>query len=282
MTHLLSLSCDSEQTHVRQAAQDYISNPQNTATGPSTDPRPDPPPDPQPDPRPDPLDRLRAPGSTQHRGGSVFGILDEVNRVKVPGASSSSKNVRYMENSKMLPPSKRFKMENSVTVHQNGLETPKTDSVNPLKSVPVSPQEPRPLEELRPQEETRPQEEPRPQESQEPSAMEVDVLLSNQEADPSDITAQMNQLEEVLKSPPTSTDAPPPAPSDPAPSGTPTTQAPPPAPCEAADPASSVTGPAPSSSTGPPPPPPQAPPPPPQQQQKERPRWQRLARCKGF
>lgn len=29
-----------------------------------------------------------------------------------------------MENSKMLPPSKRFKMENSVSVHQNGLKAP--------------------------------------------------------------------------------------------------------------------------------------------------------------
>lgn len=30
------------------------------------------------------------------------------------------------QNSKMLPPSKRFKMENSIPVHQNGIETPKT------------------------------------------------------------------------------------------------------------------------------------------------------------
>lgn len=48
-----------------------------------------------------------------------------------------------MENSKMLPPSKRFKMENSVPVHHNGLETPKTGgtavtSVTPLKSCSVS------------------------------------------------------------------------------------------------------------------------------------------------
>nr|XP_020477041.1 mucin-5AC-like [Monopterus albus] len=69
----------------------------------------------------------------------------------VPGAASSSsltnKNVRYMENSKMLPPSKRFKMENSVPVHQNGIEVPRTGGtavtpVNPtLKpcSVSVSP-----------------------------------------------------------------------------------------------------------------------------------------------
>lgn len=86
-----------------------------------------------------------------------LGILDEVNKMKVlPGASSNTsltnKNVRYMEvrgglaevaelvcpvvslklkslclqNSKMLPPSKRFKMENSVPVHQNGIEAPRT------------------------------------------------------------------------------------------------------------------------------------------------------------
>lgn len=30
------------------------------------------------------------------------------------------------QNSKMLPPSKRFKMENSIPVHQNGIETPRT------------------------------------------------------------------------------------------------------------------------------------------------------------
>lgn len=69
-----------------------------------------------------------------------LGILDEVNRMKVlPGASPSSsmvnKNVRYMENSKMLPPSKRFKMENSVPVHQNGIEIPKTG----VTSAPVAP-----------------------------------------------------------------------------------------------------------------------------------------------
>lgn len=74
----------------------------------------------------------------------------------LPGASPNTgltnKNVRYMEvggglgqgagpvcpavslylksvclqNSKMLPPSKRFKMENSVPVHQNGIEATRT------------------------------------------------------------------------------------------------------------------------------------------------------------
>lgn len=69
-----------------------------------------------------------------------------------PNTSLTNKNVRYMEvggglaegaglvcpvlslelksvclqNSKMLPPSKRFKMENSVPVHQNGIEATRT------------------------------------------------------------------------------------------------------------------------------------------------------------
>ncbi|XP_014868358.1 PREDICTED: probable endo-1,3(4)-beta-glucanase AO090023000083 isoform X2 [Poecilia mexicana] len=60
-----------------------------------------------------------------------LGILDEVNKMKVlPGASpvssGNNKNVRYMGNSKMLPPSKRFKMENSIADHQNGTEVPKS------------------------------------------------------------------------------------------------------------------------------------------------------------
>lgn len=62
-----------------------------------------------------------------------LGIFDEVNKLKVlssgQGQSSTNlatKNVRYMENSKMLPPSKRFKMENSV--HQNGIEKTATSS----------------------------------------------------------------------------------------------------------------------------------------------------------
>ncbi|KAK2892339.1 zinc finger protein 839 isoform X1 [Channa argus] len=92
---------ESLQAQVRQAAQDYIVSPQGTAT---------------------PLEVRNIEVARS------LGILDEVNKMKVvPGASPSSsqtnKNIRYMENSKMLPPSKRFKMENSVPVQQNGIES---------------------------------------------------------------------------------------------------------------------------------------------------------------
>ncbi|KAG7509683.1 zinc finger protein 839 [Solea senegalensis] len=91
---------ESLQVHVKEAAQDYIINPQAGAT---------------------PLE------VTNIEVARSLGILDEVNRMKVvPGAappsSLTNKNVRYMENSKMLPPSKRFKMENSIQVQQNGIE----------------------------------------------------------------------------------------------------------------------------------------------------------------
>ncbi|KAM3595497.1 uncharacterized protein V6R79_024374 [Siganus canaliculatus] len=93
---------ESLQAQVRQAAQDYIASPQASGV---------------------PLEVRNI------EVAKFLGILDEVNKMKVvPGASSgsslTSKNVRYMENSKMLPPSKRFKMENSV--QQNGLETSRT------------------------------------------------------------------------------------------------------------------------------------------------------------
>ncbi|KAF3845634.1 hypothetical protein F7725_008797 [Dissostichus mawsoni] len=61
--------------------------------------------------------------SLQAQVARSLGILDEVNRMKVlPGSSPSltNKSVRYLENSKMLPPSKRFKMENRVQ-QQNGV-----------------------------------------------------------------------------------------------------------------------------------------------------------------
>nr|XP_046164929.1 uncharacterized protein LOC124001849 isoform X2 [Oncorhynchus gorbuscha] len=66
-----------------------------------------------------------------------LGIVDEVNRLKVLHpptqqnvTNMATKNVRYMENSKMLPPTKRFKMENrvGVQIHQNGVETSKIES----------------------------------------------------------------------------------------------------------------------------------------------------------
>ncbi|XP_055719585.1 uncharacterized protein LOC129811888 isoform X1 [Salvelinus fontinalis] len=66
-----------------------------------------------------------------------LGIVDEVNRLKVLNpptqqnvTNMATKNVRYMENSKMLPPTKRFKMENrvGVQIHQNGIETSKIES----------------------------------------------------------------------------------------------------------------------------------------------------------
>ncbi|MED6271464.1 hypothetical protein CHARACLAT_020540 [Characodon lateralis] len=71
-----------------------------------------------------------------------LGILDEVNKMKVvPGASPASsvnnKNVRYMGNSKMLPPSKRFKMENSIADHQNGTEAPRTGAVPVTSGTPT-------------------------------------------------------------------------------------------------------------------------------------------------
>ncbi|XP_069392363.1 zinc finger protein 839 isoform X2 [Paralichthys olivaceus] len=102
---------ESLQVQVKQAAQDYIISPQGGAT---------------------PLEVARS-----------LGILDEVNKMRVvPGASPSpsltSKNVRYMENSKMLPPSKRFKMENSVPVHQNGIETHRTGGTTVAPVTPVT------------------------------------------------------------------------------------------------------------------------------------------------
>ncbi|XP_067471402.1 zinc finger protein 839 isoform X2 [Thunnus thynnus] len=105
---------ESLQAQVRQAAQDYIISPQGGAT---------------------PLEVRNIEVARS------LGILDEVNRMKVvPGVSHSTsltnKNVRYMENSKMLPPSKRFKMENSVPVQQNGIELHRTvTSVPPVTSV---------------------------------------------------------------------------------------------------------------------------------------------------
>ncbi|KAG7277756.1 hypothetical protein CRUP_023044 [Coryphaenoides rupestris] len=101
---------ESLQGQVRKMAQEYICNPQDMNT------------------------------ALEVRNIEVaksLGIFDEVNKLKVlPGSAPSSanlasktlatKNVRYMENSKMLPPSKRFKMENSVPVEQNGIETSST------------------------------------------------------------------------------------------------------------------------------------------------------------
>lgn len=106
---------ESLQAQVRQAAQDYIISPQGGVV---------------------PLEVRNIEVARS------LGILDEVNRMKVvPGASPSSsltnKNVRYMENSKMLPPSKRFKMENSVPIHQNGTETHRTGGT-PVAYVPSS------------------------------------------------------------------------------------------------------------------------------------------------
>ncbi|XP_054653689.1 uncharacterized protein znf839 isoform X2 [Dunckerocampus dactyliophorus] len=97
---------ESLQAHVRQAAQDYIMAPLGGAS---------------------PLEIRNI------EVARCLGILDEVNRMKVlPGASPTSslsnKTSRYMENSKMLPPSKRFKMENSVPLHQNGIERTGTSS----------------------------------------------------------------------------------------------------------------------------------------------------------
>ncbi|XP_063738507.1 zinc finger protein 839 isoform X2 [Eleginops maclovinus] len=101
---------ESLQAQVRQAAQDYIISP------------------------------LAGGAPLEVRNIEVarsLGILDEVNRMKVlPGSSPSltNKSVRYLENSKMLPPSKRFKMENRV--QQNGVSGPvfgPSDS-SPLKS----------------------------------------------------------------------------------------------------------------------------------------------------
>ncbi|KAK6304626.1 hypothetical protein J4Q44_G00252120 [Coregonus suidteri] len=66
-----------------------------------------------------------------------LGIFDEVNKLKVLNpptqqnvTNMATKNVRYMENSKMLPPTKRFKMENQagVQIHQNGIETSTKES----------------------------------------------------------------------------------------------------------------------------------------------------------
>ncbi|XP_017293157.1 uncharacterized protein znf839 [Kryptolebias marmoratus] len=109
---------ESLQAHVRQAAQEYITGPQSGD-------------------KPVEVRNIEVARS--------LGILDEVNRMKVvPGASPASnltnKNVRYMGNSKMLPPSKRFKMENSITDEQTGGGVT-VSSVSPLKpcSVSVSP-----------------------------------------------------------------------------------------------------------------------------------------------
>nr|XP_057946577.1 uncharacterized protein LOC131140313 isoform X1 [Doryrhamphus excisus] len=111
---------ESLQTHVRQAAQDYIMAPLGGAS---------------------PLEIRNI------EVARCLGILDEVNRMKVlpgasPASSLSTKNSRYMENSKMLPPSKRFKMENSVPLHQNGIERTVVNPAsgeNPTSSVVSTP-----------------------------------------------------------------------------------------------------------------------------------------------
>ncbi|KAK1886319.1 Zinc finger protein 839 [Dissostichus eleginoides] len=102
---------ESLQAQVRQAAQDYIISPQAGGA---------------------PLEVRNIEVARS------LGILDEVNRMKVlPGSSPSltNKSVRYLENSKMLPPSKRFKMENRV--QQNGVTGPVfgPSGSSPLKSV---------------------------------------------------------------------------------------------------------------------------------------------------
>ncbi|XP_037550730.1 uncharacterized protein znf839 [Nematolebias whitei] len=113
---------ESLQAQVRQAAQEYITSPQSGD-------------------KPVEVRNIEVARS--------LGILDEVNRMKVvPGASPASsltnKNVRYMGNSKMLPPSKRFKMENSITDDQRGSPSPQTGGGVAVTSVPpaVSPLKP--------------------------------------------------------------------------------------------------------------------------------------------
>ncbi|XP_041703970.1 uncharacterized protein LOC121539493 isoform X2 [Coregonus clupeaformis] len=101
-----------EQLHsqVKKMAQDYISNPQGVHTA------------------------LEVHNVEVAKS---LGIFDEVNKLKVLNpptqqnvTNMATKNVRYMENSKMLPPTKRFKMENraGVQIHQNGIETSKKES----------------------------------------------------------------------------------------------------------------------------------------------------------
>lgn len=199
---------ESLQTQVRQAAQEYILSPQGGTT---------------------PLEVRNI------EVARCLGILDEVNRMKVlPGASLFSsltnKNIRYMENSKMLPPSKRFKMENSVPVHQNGIEvpraappsTPSTPSSLSLKSCSVSvaplasPSGPRLTSAnsmsssssptlapppLTPMDDTPIQNQNQVDWSLQTSAHEEDLLEGqNQVLNTSDITAQMKELEKALDS----------------------------------------------------------------------------------
>ncbi|XP_010891214.1 uncharacterized protein znf839 isoform X2 [Esox lucius] len=100
-----------EQLHsqVKKMAQDYISNPQGVHTA------------------------LEVHNVEVAKS---LGIFDEVNKLKVlnPPAQQNvtnmaAKHVRYMENSKMLPPTKRFKMENrGGSQIQNGIETSKKES----------------------------------------------------------------------------------------------------------------------------------------------------------
>ncbi|XP_049596990.1 protein split ends isoform X2 [Syngnathus scovelli] len=116
---------ESLQAQVRQAAQDYIAAPQGGAA---------------------PLEVRNIEVARS------LGILDEVNRMKVlPGTASASgvsnKSSRYMENSKMLPPSKRFKMENSVPLQHNGIERAAASSAAPVATslAPVTPTSATPL-----------------------------------------------------------------------------------------------------------------------------------------
>ncbi|KAM4625629.1 zinc finger protein 839 [Polymixia lowei] len=109
---------ESLQGHVRKVAQEYISNPQSINS------------------------------ALEVRNIEVaksLGIFDEVNKLKVvPGSPKSSANlaaktVRYMENSKMLPPSKRFKMENSIPIHQNGVESSRKAETSTTPVAPAAP-----------------------------------------------------------------------------------------------------------------------------------------------
>uniref|UniRef100_A0A8P4G9P7 C2H2-type domain-containing protein n=1 Tax=Dicentrarchus labrax TaxID=13489 RepID=A0A8P4G9P7_DICLA len=160
---------ESLQAQVRQAAQDYIISPQGGAM---------------------PL---------EVRNIEVRSSTDSVAAKHLIQVRSDSVRNSVSQNSKMLPPSKRFKMENSIPVHQNGLETPRTGThcyytlllhtaTTQLHTTPSTQTLP-PVTLMEVTAGEDPGEEPLP-------AAQNQVLSTN------DITAQMKELEEALGSGP--------------------------------------------------------------------------------
>uniref|UniRef100_A0A8C9XG61 Zinc finger protein 839 n=1 Tax=Sander lucioperca TaxID=283035 RepID=A0A8C9XG61_SANLU len=105
-------------------------------------------------------------------------------------------------NSKMLPPSKRFKMENSVSIHQNGIQTVKTGTTSTpvlLHNLPLVPRSDKVFLCSLSVSGSAPTQAPPPG-----TPMEVDPVTASQDRvlSSGDISAQMKELEKALGSSP--------------------------------------------------------------------------------